>query len=126
MASTDWVLLVAVHANAASSPPRQIAATEAAISAGRRRSLGAGATRTAASARDGATPAVVAAPFGLSSSSSGSPCSWTGYWVSTCASPTVMRTELANCNGMDPLWPRPDHCTDQYDRAHTWYTPWRV
>ena len=66
-----------------------------------------------ASARDGATPAVVA-PFGLVVVVIWIPLSReAGYWVSTCASPTVMRTELANCNGMDPLWPRPDHCTDQ-------------
>lgn len=48
------------------------------------------------------------------------------YWVSTCASPIVSRTESTNDNGMDPLRPMPDQSTVQYDLARTTYRPCRL
>ena len=116
------VLLVAVHANAASSAPTQIAAIEAATRTGRRRSFGGGATLGSRACL--APPVSFLVPTGQPSVSMAiaappSACSPWRYWVRTCTSPMVISTLSVNDNGMVPLWPMPDQSTCQYDVART-------
>ena len=116
--STSWVLVVAVHAHAASRAPRQIATTAAATSAGRRRSFGGGTSGVGGGTRLLVERPVVSGGC-LRSYSSPLPCA-ARYCTSTCASPTAICDRPAQavqpdgpglscpCPGDDPVRGRRD------------------
>src|SRR3546814_7568050 len=90
-ARASWVLVVAVHAQPPRIAPRQIATTAAAMRAGRRRNFGGGGN--GGSAEDGggtcdrsyrvAVLLIFVCPLAAAR-----------YSTSTCASPTVISTDL--------------------------------